>query len=168
MIRISLLLALIVLCGCTGTTREAQTATIRQETKQGTENGQPVNTITVIREQVQEQSEAKTNVDVSASIQAALAGLRGDIPGLIRAALPEVKPVDFSPVFARMDAAKPSGIDWPTIVGGGTAALLGGGFGVMKHQEAKRQRADANEAWTQNQKALAMLPPEQAAKVLAL
>jgi hypothetical protein len=153
--------------GCVNSTREEQTETIRQETKQGTEGGYPVNTTKVTREQTQKQSQAQSVVDVSAAVQAAMAGLRGDIPGLIKAAIPESKPIDFAPILSRLDAQKPGAIDWPTIIGGGAAALGAGGYGLLKHQEAKRQRLDADEAWSQNQRALAMLPPDQAAKVLA-
>jgi hypothetical protein len=152
--------------GCVNSTREAQTETVRQETKRGIEAGQPVDVTTVIRERSQEQSQAQSVVDVSAAVQAAMSALRGDIPGLIKAAIPESKPIDFAPILSRLDAQKSGAIDWPTIIGGGAAALGAGGYGLLKHQEAKRQRLDADEAWSQNQRALAMLPPDQAAKVL--
>jgi len=169
-----LALFLLMLTGCINSSRDANTATVRQEVRRGVEAGKPVDMTITTREQVQEQSQAQSTVDTTAMIQAGFAAIRGDFPGMIRAGMPPPQPIDFTPILSRLDAKAPA-TDWATIIGGGTAALLGGGYGVMKAQDAKRQRLDAerqrieaDQAWEQNQRALALLPPDQAAKVLGV
>lgn len=157
-------LCAVLLGGCTGTTREAQTALVRQEVKQGIEGGQPVNVVTTVREQMQEQSQAQTSVDASASINATLAALKGDLPGLVKAA-----------VSTSLDVMKPAstqGTDWLTL-GAGALATFATGYGATQHLSnrkltgsIKKLSEDEDEAWALNQRALAMLPPDQAAKVL--
>lgn len=163
MARLLVLCALLfTLTGCW----TAQRAESSVEVRRGIEAGQPTNLI--IRRTEEEKETA--GADVGALVQASLSGLRGDLLGALDKMKPQ--PVSLDPLTAKLDAitatlTKPDEAPFPTgELAGGAAAAGAALLAWLKHREAARSKADAEDAWEAKAKALAALPPEQARELL--
>jgi len=145
--RLLIIVLTLLLPGCFTSSREENTATVREETRVGVEGGKATNVHTITREQTETQAKASAGVDVDAAIKAAVAAASGNLSDVIAA----IKPVDLSPIVSRLSAmeSKPpaTATDWAGLAAAAGGALLAaGGPAVVLHGKAKAAEARAHAA----------------------
>lgn len=161
--RLMIIIAAILLAGCT----ETRTETASVERTRGIQAGQPTD-LTTVR---QERATASTdiNVELGPMVQAAVAAAMGDVKGVVNGLAGQVQTLAAKPAppsadeFAKMirDSADAGGVD-PT-----TGAALGGAGGLlllaMREWLAHRQtKKDEAEGWAEALRLAKALPPEKA------
>lgn len=157
---------LAIMPGCWQSSTREQTVSI--ETRQGIEAGQP--TSLVVKKQETSEAEARAGVDVAQAVQAAVAGLRGDILGALDKMKPQ--PISFAPVESKLDAltaamTKPGEPVFPTgEVAAGVAGLAAAVMAYLAKKETKAEKEGHADTQEQLKQALAALPPEEAKKLL--
>ncbi len=80
------ILAILLFTGCVNTETRSEGHRVLERTETPTANG---GKITIEKEHTEEGSETVTKADLSATVQSAVAALRGDLPGLLAAVVPK-------------------------------------------------------------------------------
>jgi len=117
--RCLVLLFAVLLTGCVSTETRSEGRRVLERTETPTSDG---GKITRETERTETGTETVTKADLSAALQAAVAGMRGDLPGLVAAVLPKPPSVnEFLSAVPKVEQPKLLGFTMPEIAAGAGA-----------------------------------------------